>query len=318
MKFTFKKLALGMAGAAVILTTAACGSKKTETPAKEPAKAAETKIEISHSLGTTSVAPNPKKTVVFDYGILDIMDALKVKTELAAPVEKLPSYLKQYENSVNAGSVKEPNLEAIYEFAPDVIFISGRQKDYYEELSKIAPTVYVDLNAASYLNDFTNNVKNVAKIYDKAKEADSQLAEIQKVIEKTKVKTTSTDKKALILLTNDGSMSAYGTGSRFGLIHDVLGIPAADPNIEVSTHGQEASYEYVAQVNPDIIYVVDRTAVVGGTQMASSVMENELIQSTTAAKESKIIYLNAENWYLSGGGITSLKSMVEEAAAALN
>ncbi|GJM75014.1 hypothetical protein HMSSN036_72300 [Paenibacillus macerans] len=57
-------------------------------------------------------------------------------------------------------------------------------------------------------------------------------------------------------------MSAYGPGSRFGLIHDVFGVPAVDDTIEASTHGQSISFEYVAEKNPDYLFVVDRDAVV--------------------------------------------------------
>ena len=65
--------------------------------------------------------------------------------------------------------------------------------------------------------------------------------------------------KVLILLTNDGSVSVYGSSSRFGMIHDILGCKAADENIESSTHGQSVNFEYIADKNPDIILVIDRT-----------------------------------------------------------
>ena len=40
------------------------------------------------------------------------------------------------------------------------------------------------------------------------------------------------------MLVNEGQLSAYGKGSRFGLIHDTFGFKAADDKIEASTHGQ--------------------------------------------------------------------------------
>ncbi|HBS44934.1 MAG TPA: ABC transporter, partial [Paenibacillus sp.] len=48
-------------------------------------------------------------------------------------------------------------------------------------------------------------------------------------------------KKSLIILANEGKISAYGSGSRFGIIHDVFGFAQADDKIEVSTHGQSVS-----------------------------------------------------------------------------
>jgi iron complex transport system substrate-binding protein len=94
-------------------------------------------------------------------------------------------------------------------------------------------------------------------------------------------------------------------------------VKQADENIEVSTHGQEANYEYIAKVNPDLIFVVDRTAVVGGTNHASSTLDNELVNGTNAAKNGAIISLNPDIWYLSGGGIASVMQMVSDVEAAI-
>ena len=112
-------------------------------------------------------------------------------------------------------------------------------------------------------------------------------------------------------------MSAYGPSSRFGLIHDVFGFGAADEKIEVSTHGQSISFEYIMETNPDVLFVIDRNTAVGGESGAEETIENELVQKTTAFKEDKIIYLNPDSWYLSGGGLKSVKIMAEEIEASL-
>ena len=38
---------------------------------------------------------------------------------------------------------------------------------------------------------------------------------------------------------------------------------------------------------------------------------------TNAYKNDKIVYLNAEYWYLSGGGLISMKEMIKEVEAGL-
>ena len=40
----------------------------------------------------------------------------------------------------------EPDFEKINEIKPDVTFISGRQSKVYEELNKIAPTIYLSID----------------------------------------------------------------------------------------------------------------------------------------------------------------------------
>lgn len=313
-----------------VTTLTACGSKTNDsnnannsaTPTVEATQTPEvveaTTIEVTHSLGTVTVPVNPSKAVIFDYGILDNARALGVKAELAVVASGLPSYLSEYELNTNVGSLKEPDLEAIFAFEPEVIIISGRQSSFYEELNKIAPTVFVELDSANYLADFEKNLNLTAQIFGQEDKVETKMNLINKKVAELQELTATLEDKGLILLTNDGSMSAYGKGSRFGIIHDLFGIKTADDNIEVSTHGMEANFEYVSSVNPDIIFVVDRTeATSAETTSEVSVLDNELIQGTNAGKNSKIIKLDAEVWYKAGGGVASVVTMINEVKAAV-
>lgn len=95
---------------------------------------------------------------------------------------------------------------------------------------------------------------------------------------------------ALVVLVNEGQLSAYGKGSRFGLIHDTFGFKAADDKIEASTHGQSV-YEYVLE-NPGILFVVDRTKAIGGDDSKDNVATNELIQKPMLVKMIKSLCFN--------------------------
>lgn len=278
-------------------------------------------ISVTHELGTTDVPVNPSKIVVFDFGTLDTINALDIDgVEIALPKSNVPAYLSAYEGDAytDAGDIKEPNLEVIFAFAPDVIFISGRQQTAYEELSGIAPTVYVSVNAETYMEDYEKNATMLGQVFGKETEV-AEAIEAQKAkAEEVAAKAQESGKKALILLTNDGSVSAYGSGSRFGIIHDLLGVAQADENIDVSTHGQGVGFEYIAEINPDILYVVDRTIIVGGEQQAGTTLDNELVNGTNAAKDGQIIYLDPNYWYLSGGGIETVDKMIDDTASAFN
>lgn len=288
--------------------------KSDDTDKKEEPK----EINIEHAKGSIKLESAAKKIVVFDMGGLDTVDAIAPDIEIAVPTSNIPKALSKYENAVNAGSLFEPDMEAIFNFEPDLIIIGARQADYYDEFSKIAPTIYVEINADTYMDDFKLSTLNIARAIGKEDEAKKYLDEIDKEIEAIKELSKSSEKKSLIIMTNDGNISAYGKGSRFGLIHDVLGIPAVDETIKVSNHGQEASFEYIAQVNPEILFVIDRTAVAGGSAKASDTLNNDLVKSVTAYKNNKIIYLNAEAWYLANGGINMMNLMLSEVKSALN
>ena len=88
---------------------------------------------------------NPEKVVVFDNGSLDTMDALGVGDKVVgAATSSLPEYLSSYKKVESAGGIKEPDLEKINQLQPDLIIISGRQRDFQKDLSQIAPTFSSD------------------------------------------------------------------------------------------------------------------------------------------------------------------------------
>ncbi len=278
-------------------------------------------VEVTHELDPNPVVvkKNPEKVVVFDFGILDTLDALGVDQVVGLPKANVPSYLSKYEDDQyeNVGSLKEPDFEAIHALQPDVIFISTRQSDLYEEFAEIAPTVYVGLDTSNYMESFKNNMNIVAEIFDKKDEVNEAIENIEAKIAEIHEKASALDETTLIVLGTEGKISAYGPGSRFGLIHDVLGFKPADEQIEASTHGQNISFEYILEKNPGILFVIDRDAAISEESSVKETLENDLVQKTDAYQNGKIIYLNPEYWYLSGGGLISVQEMIQEVATAL-
>lgn len=274
------------------------------------------KIKITHQLGETEVPKNPSRVIVFDYGIADALNTLDVEI-IGLPKSSLPSLLSKYEDGKyeNVGSLKEPDMEKVYELKPDLIIMSGRLESYYEELNKIAPTIYLGVDNTDYLGSFKKNMETLGQIFDKEKDVKAQVAKVEEAISKVNEKAEGVN--ALIALANDNAFSVYGEGSRFGIIHKEFGIEAVDKTIESSTHGQKASFEYILDKNPDYLFVIDRAAVTGGNTSAKEMFDNEIIKKTDAYKNGNIVYLDADVWYTISGGIESTQKMVEEVLEAL-
>ncbi|MDA8352639.1 MAG: siderophore ABC transporter substrate-binding protein [Firmicutes bacterium] len=289
----------------------ACGSDASQGATGE-------EMTIKHKLGETKVKKNPEKVVVFDFGSLDTLDKLGVEVT-GIPQDNLPKYLSKFEAEKyeNVGGLKEPDFEKINEIQPDLIIISDRQAPMYEEFQEIAPTIHSGVDTTRYMESFKENVTNLAKIFDKEKKAEEELAKVDQTIANLKEKVASNDKNALIILANDGKVSAYGEGSRFGLIHDVYGFKPVDKNIKASTHGQSVSFEYIVDKDPDYLFVIDRGAVVGSESSAKKVVENDLVKNTKAYKEDNVVYLDPNYWYLSGGGLVSTMEMAKEVEESL-
>lgn len=295
---------------------AACSTNETTTESgqsQESSQAVKTEVEITDSNGSLTVPYQPKKVVVFDFSTLDTLRVLGVSdTVVAAPVESLPDYLDTFDALESAGGIKEPDLEKINQLQPDLIIISGRQQDFQADLEKIAPTMFLTVDTTNTWESIQHNVTTIGEIFGKEKEAQEELANLATMIDETKEKAEASNLKALTLLINEGSLSSYGAGSRFSILHDTFGFAQADENIEASTHGQSVSYEYVLKNNPDLIFVIDRTKAIGGDTSQNSLVENELVQQTTAGENDQVVSLDPQVWYLAGSGIESLKLMIED------
>lgn len=322
-----KKLSILLLTFIIAIVAAACGSesattnnakKETNETATGTAVEEAKELTITHQLGETVVTKNPEKVVVFDFGILDSLDKLAVEV-IGVPQANIPPYLSKYEDAKyeNVGSLKEPDFEKIHSLNPDLIIISGRQSDAYDELTKIAPTIFLGVDTSRYLDSYKENMMTLGEIFEKEDTVKEELANVETSIKALAEKASDMDKTSLIILANEGNISAYGPGSRFGILHDQFGFSAVDEGIEVSTHGQNISFEYIMEKNPDYLFVIDRGAAVQGESSAKELLDNDLMKQVTAVKEDNVIYLDPNYWYLSGGGLISVSEMVKEVEGAL-
>lgn len=291
-------------------TLVSCKDSKTETHSTS-----ENTVEITHALGTTHVPLNPQRLVVLDFASIENLNQIGANI-IGMPKLAVPAHLKKYEQNdaiENVGSLVEVNLELINELQPDLIIIGGRLRDSYKSLSRIAPTIITNFDTSDPVGALRKDLENLGEIFDKEGEYGDLLIELEHKIDEAQKTIQDSDKKALVVLHNRGRFSAYGSGSRFGLIHDVLGVREAAKGLDTHLHGTRASSEFIKETNPDILFVVDRSAAIGEQALDVEVVENELIQRTNAYQNGKIIYLNSEAWYLSGtGGIESINMMIDE------
>ncbi|MGX7327717.1 siderophore ABC transporter substrate-binding protein [Enterococcus bulliens] len=280
----------------------------------------EKTIEIVDSTKQKVTVPvNAKKIVVFDSSLLDTVDALGEGDKvIGVPVKNLPTYLKQYGDRESVGGVKEPDLEKINALKPDLILIASRQADFKDELAKIAPTVYLATDTKDSWNSAQKNIETLASLFGKESEAKEKIAKIETSIDVLKAKDQALNARSLVVMTNENSLSAFGPGSRYGIVYDTFGLTPVDETLEPSTHGSSISYEYLLEKNPDYIFVVDRTKAIGGDQSTTNLADNALVKQTNAGKNHHVITLDPQVWYLAGSGLESLPIMIDEVSKGLN
>ena len=286
---------------------------------QNPSDAASSEqIIIEHELEKIAIVKEPERVIVFDYGVLDILDNIGVDI-IGLPQTNVPAYLDKYKGDdyIDVGTLKEPNFETIYELQPDLIIISGRQLDLYDEFKKIAPTLYLNIDGGDYINSFKFSLEVLGKIFDKEEVLSKEFKDIEAKIAKLNELANTSGKNGLFIMANDGNLSAFGPGSRFGVVHKEFGIQPTDGNIEDSTHGSKVTFEYILEMDPDILYVLDRATIAGGDVSAKQVLDNDIIKSTKAYENNNIIYLDPYIWYVTAGGLTATNKMIDEIQSSL-
>ncbi len=272
-------------------------------------------IVVKHAQGETTVAQNPAKVLTFDYASLDTLDALGVDI-LGLPGSNLPAYLSKYSDNkyVKVGTLFEPDYEAVAAAEPDLIIVAGRSAGAYPELSKIAPTIDLSNNWADYENSIKSNSKILGEIFGKTAEIDAMIATLEGKIAAIKAKAPEAG-KGLVVLTNGAEVTAFGPGSRFGWIHESLGVPAAT-EAKAETHGDVISFEFILETNPDWLYVIDRDAGTGSGSSAA-ILDNELVAQTNAVKNGRVVNVDPVRSYVVNGGLPAFTVLVDQVGAAL-
>lgn len=121
----------------------------------------------------------------------------------------------------------------------------------------------------------------------------------------------------LVVLTNGPKMSAYGKGSRFGWIHDATAMPEAAEALPISGHGAAVTHDFIAETNPDWLFVLDRAATIQSEEpRAQDTLKSPLVDGTTAWSRDQVVYLPGTEMYV-GGGYQSLVTVINAMTAAL-
>ena len=316
-----KKKIVAILGMVMALSIGVMGCSSTPSNGGDNAVAQEEKTEITvtDQKGEVTVPVNPKNVVVLDYGSLDIMTKLGVEP-VALPKGSLPDYLSQYKDDkyVDLGSLKEFDLEKVNAAEPDLIIIEGRQESYYEDLKKIAPVLYLGTTVENdVFASAENNAKILGQIFEKEEGVTSELESLNARVEAVKSKVQENNSTALMVMFNEGSLSAYGLGSRYDIVYSKFGFTVTDETIESSKHGQEISFEYIKEQNPDYLFVLDRGAITGAQASVKEAMENELVKTTKAYEDGHIVYVEPQAWYVGGSGLMAIDAIISDMETAV-
>ncbi|MFE6060090.1 ABC transporter substrate-binding protein [Streptomyces sp. NPDC056431] len=273
------------------------------------AKAGQFPRTLTHALGKTELPAAPKRVVVLDVGEFDNVVSLGIKPVGYAPAEGddgIPAYLqKDAGTPKSVGTINNLNLEAIANLQPDLILGSQlRAADKYDELSKIAPTVFSIRPGFTWKENYLLN----AAALDKTAEAKEKLAAYE-----TKAEQLGTDigpNKPTVSMVRylPGKIRLYAKASFIGTILEDTGLPRPE-NQQINDLAAEISPEKIDEADGDWIF----TGVYGEAKATKkdTAQANPLWKNLKAVKAGQAEDVPDETWYL-GLGVTAADMVLDD------
>ncbi|OLS60213.1 siderophore ABC transporter substrate-binding protein [Pseudomonas putida] len=293
-----------------------CNEPAAEVKAPQATAAA---ISVQHKLGTTVINHRPLRAVALDMNEVDFLDQLGVAVA-GMPKDFVPHFLARYKDDAQVadiGSIVQPNLERVHAARPDLILITSLQANQYAELSEMAPTLHFDVDyrdsEAGHVEVIKQHLLSLGEVFGKQALAAQKATELQARVDQARVVTHERPERALVVLHNNGAFSAFGVHSRYGFVFTDLGVKPATDTLETGLHGQPISSEFIQQEDPDILYVVDRTAVMEHRPaLDKETLGNPLLRQTKAWKHDRVVFVDPEAWYVTAASPTSVALIVDD------
>lgn len=279
-------------------------------------------VAVRHALGSTLIEKRPQRVVALDMNEVDFLDQLSVPVA-GMPKDFVPAFLDKYRQAggiVDTGAIVQPNMERVHAARPDLILITSLQAKHYEELSRIAPTIHFDVDygnsRAGHIEVIKEHLLTLGRIFGKEALARQKAAALDARVREARKVTAQRPEKALIVLHNNGAFSAFGVRSRYGFVFDALGVQPASATAEAGLHGQPVSSEFIRQADPDIIYIVDRTAVMERRPaLTAQTLGNPLLRQTKAWRHGRVIFADPQAWYVTAASVTSMGLIIDDVIA---
>ena len=288
-------------------------------------------LDANGEIADIEVPYDPQRIAVLDMPALDIVDALGFGDRIAGSAKVSIDYLTDYNPDdsdgaiMNLGTVKTADLEKVAACEPDVIFIGGRLASVYADLEAIAPVVYLAVDYEKGVVESTKaNAQTIASIFGKEAEVDAMFTDFQPRIDA--LHEVLDNKDVLLGMYNANALGLMDTASQLNIIANELGANNLGETVgetEKATHGEEASWETIITLNPEYLFILDRSTAIEAADESvmgvREVIENDLIKELNVYKDEKIVYLveHANVWYTSTGGIQALDTMLTDLEDAL-
>ncbi|MER2120456.1 MAG: iron-siderophore ABC transporter substrate-binding protein [Solibacillus sp.] len=320
MKMLFSKV-LGILILFTVCILAACSDteENQEASSAEPAEQKSTSYTVQHAMGSTNISSTPEKIVVLTNEGTEALLALGIK-----PVGAVSSWsgepwyehiAAQMDGVEVVGQETAVDLEAIAKLKPDLIIGNKiRQEADYENLSKIAPTVF----AETLTGQWKDNFSLYAEAVDAVNKGEEVLENYEAHIQETKESLGDvTNQSVSVVRFLSGTSRIYYTDSFSGVILNELGFNRVEEQADLFTKDNqmavEVGKELIPQMDGDLLFYFSYLPTGDDSASATEAewTADPLWQNLEAVKNGKAISVSDAVWN-TAGGILAAQKMLEE------
>ena len=291
-----------------------CGnSKNTEDTSKKST------VTVTDVKGEVEIPEEPERIVDLS-GNSDMLSILGYKVIGTANSDaydytKFPKYL---EDTLKGAEIlgysmqDTMDIEQVMNLNPDLIIISTVQEKMYDQLSEIAPTVMIQLEALNWKDD----VKSFAKVFNKEDVAEKWLKAYEEKAKEAgdKIKAEYGENTTYLSFLASGGQFFIFDGAGFGsVLYEDMGLSKPKGMPEQSNISLPVvTYEGLAAIDTDYIFLI--TTDEDYTQLESNAIWNSL----PAVKEGKVVKLGASPYFNQGYSSIGRDLLLDEIGEMLN
>ena len=287
------------------------GSEKADTTTET--------ITVTDVRGEVKIPKDPKRIVDLS-GNSDILSILGYKVVGTANSDaydytKFPSYLEDtLEGAEILGYSMQDTMdvEAIMNLNPDLIVISTVQEKMYDQLSEIAPTVMIKLEAL----DWKEDIKSFAEVFGKEDAANKWLADYEAKSEKAgdKIKAEyGEDTTYLSFLASGGQFFVFDEAGFGDVLYDDMDLakPAGMPE-QSDISLPVVTYEGLAAIDTDYIFLI------ATAEDLAELEKNAVWNSLPAVQAGHVVVLNSSPYFNQGYSPIGRELLVDEIGGMLD
>ena len=282
-------------------------------------KTSENTITVTDVRGEVEIPADPQRIVDLS-GNSDILSILGYKVVGTANSDaydytKFPSYLEETLSGAEilGYSMQDTmDVEAVMNLNPDLIVISTVQEKMYDQLSEIAPTVMIQLEALNW----KDNVKALAKVFDKEDVAnewiDNYEAKAKEAGDKIKAE-YGEDTTYLSFLASGGQFFIFD-GAGFGnVLYEDMGLakPTGMPE-QTDISLPVVTYEGLAAIQSDYIFLI------ATDEDLAQLEANSIWNNLPAVKNGNVVVLESSPYFNQGYSPIGREILVDEIGDMLN